>query len=137
MASLLFLISLSVLLSGVGGFLFLSQLLTLMSPAAGSEGSDDTLRLAYFALVFVGSLAILLRVGLLARDTVGGRRPVHLYMREAAIYGAVMLLVLGMSCWLVSEWARQLERGGLQLIDIAGGDLQSEDLPVISYQDWQ
>lgn len=110
-ASLLFLVSLSVLLSGVGGFLFLSQLLTVMSPAAGGMASGDTLRLVYFALVFVGSLAILLRVGLLARDTVGGRRPVHLYMREAMIYGTVMLIALGTSCWLVAEWSRQLERG--------------------------
>ncbi|HEX8222144.1 MAG TPA: hypothetical protein VF914_23360 [Chloroflexia bacterium] len=111
MASLLFLISLSVLLSGVGGFLFLSQLVTVMSPDSGGARTGDTLRLAYFALVFAGSLAILLRVGLLARDTVGGTTPVHLYMREAAIYGAVLLFALGTSCWLVSEWARQLESG--------------------------
>ena len=104
-------ISLSVLLSGVGGFLFLSQLVTVMSPDSGGARTGDTLRLAYFALVFAGSLAILLRVGLLARDTLGGRVPVHLYLREAAIYGAVMLLALGTSCWLVAEWSRQIERG--------------------------
>jgi hypothetical protein len=106
-ASLLFLISLAVLLSGVGGFLLLAEVLTVLSPTG--EGRGDTLRLAYFALVFVGSLAILLRVGLLARGTLGGRVPVHLYMREAAIYGALMLLALGTSCWLVAEWSRQLE----------------------------
>ncbi|HVF99626.1 MAG TPA: hypothetical protein VND68_07295 [Chloroflexia bacterium] len=110
-ASLLFLISLSVLLSGVGGFLLLAEVLTVLSPIPGDAGSGDMFRLAYFALVFVGSLAILLRVGLLARDTLGGRVPLHLYMREALIYGTVMLIVLGTSCWLVSEWSRQLERG--------------------------
>jgi hypothetical protein len=129
MASLLFLISLSVLLSGVGGFLLLAELLTVMSPATSSTGSGDTSRLAYFALVFVGSLAILLRIGLLARDTMAGRVPVHLYMREAVIYGVVMLLALGTSCWLVSEWSRQLERGGFQLIDRVAGAFSRKTFP--------
>ena len=118
--SLLLLIGLAVLLSGVGGFLLLSEALTVMSPASGSGGSGDTLRLGYFALVLVGSLAILVRVGLLARDAMGGRVPVYVYTREAVIYGVVMLIALGTSCWLVSEWARQLGRGGLQLAGAAG-----------------
>lgn len=119
-AFLLFLISLSVLLSGVGGFLLLSALPALMSLGTGGAGSGDTWRLVYFALVFVGSLAILLRVGLLARATLDGTVPPHLYMLEAVIYGVVMLLALGTSCWLVSEWARQLERGGLHFPGAAG-----------------
>jgi hypothetical protein len=88
----------------------LAEVLTVLSPVPASEGSGDKLRLAYFALVFSGSLVILPWTGLRARATLGGTVPVHLYVREAMIYGAVMLLAPGTSCWLVAEWSRQFER---------------------------
>lgn len=108
--TLLLLIGLAVLMSGVGGFLLLSQFFTLISPSPSEAGAGNIFRLGYFALMFFGSLAILIRVGLLARTAMGGTAPVHSYMREAAVYGVIMLVALGTSCWLVAEWARQIGR---------------------------
>ena len=110
-ATLLFLIPLALFVSGVGGFMLLSVFVTPSGPT-GEGGSGDILRLAYFALMFLGSLAILIRVASIGSETMRGKAPVHLYMREAAIYGAVMLAAVGTSCWLISEWSRGLVLGG-------------------------
>ena len=86
----------------------LSDFLTLVSPLPDEARNGNALRLGYFALMFFGGLAILVRLVLLTLGAMGGRATVDRYMREAVIYGSVMLLALGTSCWLVAEWARQL-----------------------------